>query len=146
MFTRRVRGVFEHRKQLLIPSRAEVNQQSSKGRCLVIIKGNVYDLSSYLDSHPGGSSILRQYAGRDATEAFEPIHPDNVIEKHLCREANLGPVADSDMNIAPVSAPIKMSSSGSSLEKSIPSLLRSVVNINDFELVASQKLPARSFA
>lgn len=55
-------------------------------------------------------------------------------------------MADSDMNTAPVSAPIKMSSSASSLEKSIPSLLRSVVNIDDFELVASQKLPARSFA
>ncbi|RAH58938.1 oxidoreductase [Aspergillus piperis CBS 112811] len=127
-------------------TRAEVSQHRSKDRCLVIIKGNVYDLSSYLDSHPGGSSIILKYGGRDATEAFEPIHPNNVIEKHLSREAHLGPVADSDMNTTPASAQMKMSSSESSLQKSIPSLLRSVVNIHDFELSASQILPARSFA
>lgn len=64
-------------------SRAEVSQHSSKERCLVIIKGMIYDLSSYMHSHPGGSHIIRRYAGRDATKAFEPIHPNGVIEKNL---------------------------------------------------------------
>ncbi|OJZ85151.1 hypothetical protein ASPFODRAFT_208328 [Aspergillus luchuensis CBS 106.47] len=119
------------------------SQYRSKDRCLVIIKENVYDLSSYLDSHPGGSSIILK---RDATEAFEPIHPNNVIEKHLSREAHLGPVADSDMITTPASAQMKMSSLESSLQKSIPSLLRSVVNIHNSELSVFQILPARSFA
>lgn len=52
----------------------------------MIIRGNVYDLSSYLDTHPGGPRIILKYAGRDATEEFEPIHPTNVIEKYLSPE------------------------------------------------------------
>lgn len=30
----------------------------------------------YLHSHPGGETILRQYAGHDATEAFREAHTD----------------------------------------------------------------------
>ncbi|GKZ35530.1 cytochrome b5 domain-containing protein 1 [Aspergillus brasiliensis] len=126
-------------------TRAEVSQCKSKDRCLVIIKGNVYDLTSYLGSHPGGSRIILRYAGRDATEAFGPIHPDGVIEKYLPPELNLGPVAESEMETTPASLPEKTSPSGST-RKSNASLLRSVVNIHDFEIAASQILPARSFA
>ncbi|KAK3307400.1 uncharacterized protein B0T15DRAFT_177191 [Chaetomium strumarium] len=40
------------------------------------IDGHVYDLGRYLQSHPGGAEILRQYAGTDATEAFRNAHGD----------------------------------------------------------------------
>lgn len=39
-------------------------------RCLLIINDCVYDVTSYLDQHPGGSSLLIEFAGRDATEDF----------------------------------------------------------------------------
>lgn len=40
---------------------------------LVIIHNDVYDLGPYLQEHPGGSEALLDYAGRDATSAFDDI-------------------------------------------------------------------------
>ena len=31
----------------------------------------VYNVSEFLDEHPGGEEILRSFAGKDATEGFE---------------------------------------------------------------------------
>ncbi|KAK1909975.1 hypothetical protein P3342_008147 [Pyrenophora teres f. teres] len=35
-----------------------------------IIDHKVYDLSDFVDAHPGGSVVLGQVAGQDATTAF----------------------------------------------------------------------------
>lgn len=59
---------------------------------------------------------------------------------------NLGAVAETEMGTTPVFLPNEIHSSETSLGNSSTSLLRSVVNLNDFETAASQILPARSFA
>ncbi|KAB8215086.1 FMN-dependent dehydrogenase [Aspergillus novoparasiticus] len=59
---------------------------------------------------------------------------------------NLGAVAETDMGTTPVFSPNEIHSSETSPGNSSNSLLRSVVNLNDFETAASQILPARSFA
>lgn len=41
-----------------------------------IIRGHVYNLTGYMDSHPGGGTILRRWAGRDSTREFERSHAD----------------------------------------------------------------------
>lgn len=41
-----------------------------------IIRGQVYNLTGYMDSHPGGATILRQWAGQDSTIQFERYHGD----------------------------------------------------------------------
>lgn len=41
-----------------------------------IIRGQVYNLTAYMDFHPGGRTILRRWAGRDSTEEFERFHAD----------------------------------------------------------------------
>ncbi|KAK4125723.1 hypothetical protein N657DRAFT_275459 [Parathielavia appendiculata] len=48
------------------------------------VGGVVLDLGRYLESHPGGSEILRQYAGRDPSMEFEQFHSDwrLTLEKH----------------------------------------------------------------
>ena len=40
----------------------------------VAIHGVVYDLSHFLDKHPGGSRILLKQAGMDATQIFDRYH------------------------------------------------------------------------
>ena len=52
----------------------------------MIINNTVYDITDFVDSHPGGSGILLKYAGRDATEAFEPLHRADTLEKYLAAE------------------------------------------------------------
>lgn len=40
--------------------------------------------------HPGGSSIILKYAGKDATAVYAPIHPPDAIDKTLSQEKYLG--------------------------------------------------------
>lgn len=42
--------------------------------CWVALKGNVYNVTTYLQYHPGGVEELMRGAGRDATELFNEVH------------------------------------------------------------------------
>ena len=44
--------------------------------------------------HPGGAETILKYAGRDATSVYEPIHPQDALEKNLPLSKHLGPLAD----------------------------------------------------
>lgn len=48
----------------------EVGRHSTAADGWVILRGKVYDVSEYINYHPGGVSILRQCLGRDATKLF----------------------------------------------------------------------------
>ncbi|MFA6272319.1 MAG: cytochrome b5-like heme/steroid binding domain-containing protein [Patescibacteria group bacterium] len=47
-----------------------VTTHNTSGDCWIIVGNNVYAVSGYLNSHPGGSSIIIPYCGKDATQAF----------------------------------------------------------------------------
>mmetsp|Transcript_7459 Transcript_7459/g.17128 ORF Transcript_7459/g.17128 Transcript_7459/m.17128 type:complete len:961 (-) Transcript_7459:34-2916(-) len=49
--------------------------KANDGVLWLAVEGIVYDLTSWQELHPGGASILRQHAGRDATEAFHEECP-----------------------------------------------------------------------
>lgn len=40
----------------------------------------VYDLTEFCSSHPGGERVLLKYAGKDATEEYDPIHPPGCVD------------------------------------------------------------------
>lgn len=49
---------------------------------LLLLTILVYDVTKYLDGHPGGKDVLREVAGTDATEAFEEVgHSDEAREQ-----------------------------------------------------------------
>jgi cytochrome b involved in lipid metabolism len=41
-----------------------------KNDAWVVIQGSVYDVSSFLDEHPGGRDYILDNSGRDATDIF----------------------------------------------------------------------------
>lgn len=47
-----------------------------------IIDSKVYDVTDFLDAHPGGEAVLKQVAGQDATEAFYNLHRQEVLQKY----------------------------------------------------------------
>ena len=49
---------------------AELSKHNKSSDCWVAIRGNVYDVTSYLDEHPGGADLILNYCGKDATSAF----------------------------------------------------------------------------
>ncbi len=59
---------------------AEVAQHNEKDSLWIILKGKVYDVTPYVDEHPGGSAIFR-HGGQDATAGFfGPQHPERVFD------------------------------------------------------------------
>ncbi len=48
---------------------SEVAQHASKDDCWAIMSGDVYDLTEFINRHPGGDEILRA-CGTDATTLF----------------------------------------------------------------------------
>lgn len=48
----------------------EVAWHDTIDSCWIVIRDFVYDCTDFLKSHPGGSDVILEYAGRDATLAF----------------------------------------------------------------------------
>jgi cytochrome b5 len=64
----------------------------------------VYDVSTYLDDHPGGAEVLLDVAGKDADEFFEDIgHSKEAreeLKKHLIGHFKLDAAAIAAMEKA----------------------------------------------
>eukprot|EP01127_Copromyxa_protea_P006732 TRINITY_DN16723_c0_g1_i1.p1 TRINITY_DN16723_c0_g1~~TRINITY_DN16723_c0_g1_i1.p1 ORF type:complete len:441 (-),score=64.93 TRINITY_DN16723_c0_g1_i1:12-1334(-) len=74
---------------------AEVATHDKRSDCWVIIDGNVYDLTHWAPKHPGGPSIIFDYAGQDATDAVHAMHPAlGLIQYELMRQYKIGAVSD----------------------------------------------------
>ncbi|KOO28034.1 s-adenosyl-l-methionine-dependent methyltransferase domain-containing protein [Chrysochromulina tobinii] len=56
---------------------AEVGMGPAPGYCVMVIDGRVYDLTAFVDEHPGEPYLLRAAAGTDASEAFDFIGHSN---------------------------------------------------------------------
>ncbi|PRP87041.1 cytochrome b2 [Planoprotostelium fungivorum] len=54
--------------------RDEVAKHKEKNDCWV------YDVTHFLDEHPGGAGTILAYAGKDATAGFQPIHNTDVLD------------------------------------------------------------------
>merc|ERR1711920_291753 len=61
---------------------AEVAKHNSKTDCWVVLDGKVLDVTSFLSEHPGGELAILTFAGKDATEEFNMIHPPDVVGKY----------------------------------------------------------------
>lgn len=64
----------------------------------------VYNITPYLEYHPGGIDELMRAAGRDSTDLFNDIHAWVTPETMLAK-ATLGPVETSHSAMAPPGAP-----------------------------------------
>lgn len=52
-------------------SMQEASTHNTKEDCWVVIDGKVYDVTTYLDDHPGGDDVIIEATGKDATDEFE---------------------------------------------------------------------------
>ena len=72
---------------------AKVKENNSASSCWSVINGNVYNLTQWINSHPGGPSVIRGLCGVDGTSSFNGKHrgqgnPTATLASYL-----LGPLA-----------------------------------------------------
>merc|ERR1712066_1210287 len=60
----------------------EVAKHTTKTDCWVVVSDQVLDVTKFLGEHPGGELAILTFAGKDATEEFDMIHPPDVIGKY----------------------------------------------------------------
>jgi len=58
-------------EQLPVFTNEEVAQHNAEGSCWVTAHGKVYDLTSYMSSHPGGKKAILMHGGGEASTDFE---------------------------------------------------------------------------
>ncbi|SPQ23162.1 716e37a8-8c46-4a27-b747-94edd8f95578 [Thermothielavioides terrestris] len=59
----------------------DVAEHNTKKDLYLVIHDQIYDVTKFVDEHPGGEEVLLDVAGQDATEAFEDVgHSDEARE------------------------------------------------------------------
>ncbi|CAF4305464.1 unnamed protein product, partial [Rotaria sp. Silwood2] len=65
----------------------DVSAHCTENDCWMVIKDLVYDVTEFMQEHPGGFDIMLEYAGTDATMAFadKPHSLDAwvILEKYI---------------------------------------------------------------
>ncbi|XP_044485057.1 cytochrome b5-like [Mangifera indica] len=52
---------------------SQVSEHNTLKDCWLIIHGKVYDVTKFLEDHPGGDEVLLSATGKDATDDFEDV-------------------------------------------------------------------------
>lgn len=60
--------------------------------CWVVVNGKIYNMSEFLDDHPGGKRAVMLYAGKDASAEFNLLHRPGLAERLLEPEQFVGNV------------------------------------------------------
>lgn len=63
-------------------TREEVARHAAEDDLWIIIDSAVYDMSRFIDLHPGGVFPILELAGKDATDAFYGLHRQEVLVKY----------------------------------------------------------------
>lgn len=71
---------------------AEVSKHDKAASCWSVVDGKVYDLTSYIFSHPGGASVLEQICGKDGSNAFRGQHGSSSEPNQALASLLIGPL------------------------------------------------------
>merc|ERR1719247_3954369 len=71
---------------------SEVQKHTTKESAWVVLHDKIYDLTQFLDDHPGGHEVVLKWAGKDATKFWSCIHKKEWIAEYIKDEWCLGPV------------------------------------------------------
>lgn len=135
-----------------------VAQHASPESCWVILYNNVYDVTSFLQQHPGGQKVILQLAGLDATEEYDPVHPPGTLEQYLPPSAKLGTVDPSTLpqptskstSSSPTVATSVSSSSSSLHQESKEDIdaidVNDLLNLDEIEELATKKVSKKAWA
>ncbi|XP_026763999.1 cytochrome b5-like [Galleria mellonella] len=82
-------------EQVKLFTRKELETRNSRKDAVLIIHNGVYDVSKFLEEHPGGEEVLLEKAGQDATEPFEDVSHSSDA-RSLMKKYKIGELVEED--------------------------------------------------
>ncbi len=70
-----------------------VKANGTSSNCWTVISGNVYDLTKWIGSHPGGSGAITSLCGTDGTSGFMAMHRNQSKPEARLAGYLMGPLA-----------------------------------------------------
>ncbi|KAK3707224.1 hypothetical protein LTR37_012224 [Vermiconidia calcicola] len=119
---------------------SEVAKHASPDDCWIVVNGKVYDLTSFAPNHPGGASIVYQYAGKDGTKTYNMYHSPGLIESNLEDKDKKGPFDESTVTQTWLDAQNEENQVEADPNAKPP--LSTLINLEDFEK-AFEKIGSR---
>ncbi|XP_072956214.1 cytochrome b5-like [Typha angustifolia] len=87
----------------------EVSKHAATKDCWLIISGKVYNVTPFMDEHPGGDEVLLAATGKDGTNDFEDVGHSNsareMMAKYCIGEIDSSTVPTKRTFVAPQQAP-----------------------------------------
>lgn len=74
----------------------EVAEHNTPSSAWVSIHGYVYDVTEWIDLHPGGADVLLISAGRDVTQVYDSYHKASTAKAYLGKYL-IGRLADTEL-------------------------------------------------
>ncbi|KAJ7096720.1 oxidoreductase [Mycena belliarum] len=90
-------------KRVRIYTAEDVATHSASGSCWLSRRGKVYDVSGFINDHPGGDDIILKYAGKDVEGAMagkdgeEHEHSDSAYD--MLEEYQVGKLGTAETNL-----------------------------------------------
>ncbi|XP_046822283.1 cytochrome b5-like [Vespa crabro] len=79
----------------------EVQKTKGTGKVVIILHDKVYDVTEFLNEHPGGEEILIDHAGKDGTENFNDVgHSQDALD--LMNKYKIGELIESQRTNKPL--------------------------------------------
>lgn len=72
----------------------EVGKHNNGTDCWIVIDKKVYDVSKFLNEHPGGKKVLLRVAGKDATSEFHKFHNAADVMRKYGAQLYVGDIGD----------------------------------------------------
>ncbi|KAJ3658170.1 hypothetical protein Zmor_009927 [Zophobas morio] len=71
------------------------NDGKNGNKTWIIVKDNVYDVTDYVDDHPGGGELVLEWAGKESTKAFDDAGHSGDAKKEL-KQYKIGELREED--------------------------------------------------
>lgn len=146
-------------------STQQVSEHKTPEDCWIVVDNQVWDVTDFLDEHPGGSTstrtwkiycffdktrlttsptVILKYAGRDATKAYSEVHAPSVLKTNLQPDKLKGVLDESTIDDAWIKPP--PSENRKLLQGNEKPPLETLINAHDFEVVASKTASSKTWA
>ncbi|XP_071784984.1 cytochrome b5-like isoform X2 [Asterias amurensis] len=73
----------------------EIKDHKTSQDIWIVIHNKVYDITKFLDDHPGGEEVLLEQGGVSATESFEDVG-HSADARELMKDYLIGDLAEAD--------------------------------------------------